>query len=75
VKGVKGRDFVNQAIQKAIDWNHGTVPEIGIRYNFVYNELVKHIVVNEKELRDLLDIPELEEWSVTQFIKMLLGEE
>lgn len=49
---VTGKEFMEEALKKAVDWNHGTVPEIGVRHTFLCNALdelgVKVLVEKEK---------------------------
>jgi len=48
---MKGRDFYNRAIEKAIKWNHGHIPGARIQLTFVFNELEGKVVLDEAELR------------------------
>jgi len=53
---MKGREFYNQAIEKAIRWNHGMLPEARIQLTFICNELRGKVVLDDAELQQIAKI-------------------
>jgi len=51
-KSITGTEFKRKALQKAVKWNHGVIPEIGVRHTFLINALdepgVKVLVEEQK---------------------------
>ena len=51
-KAITGKEFKRKALQKAVKWNHGEIPEVGVRHTFLINALdepgVKVLVEEEK---------------------------
>ena len=52
-KAITGKEFKQKALKKAVKWNHGKVPYIGVRHTFLINALdepgVKVLMEEEKE--------------------------
>lgn len=51
---MKGREFYDQAIEKAVRWNHGRLPDARIQLTFICNELKGKVVLDEAELRQVI---------------------